>query len=96
MHWLALRVTAGSATCLLLLYCCFTAALLLPHTLIGAAYHSWFCDVDALKKWFGVKDGRCGTNCCCPAALLLLCFTAALLLLYYCFTADYSCFTAGP
>ncbi len=67
------------------------------HTLIGAVYHSWFCDVDALKKWFGIKDGRCGTNCCCPAALLLLycCFTAALLLLYCCFTAAYSCFTAA-
>jgi hypothetical protein len=29
--------------------------------MIGAVYRSWFSNVDALKKHFGVKDGRAMT-----------------------------------
>ncbi len=65
----------------LLLYCCFTAALLLLYWRFTAALP-------------GACRGRArGAACRSSTALLLLyyCFTTALLLLYYCFTTPGAC-----
>jgi hypothetical protein len=66
---------------LLLLYCCFTAALLLLYCNVRYRVH---------KRGLRFSTGRaCLLYCCFTAALLLIycCFTAAVLLIYCCFTA---------
>jgi hypothetical protein len=84
-----------------LLYCCFTAALLLLYCCFTAALLLLYCCFTAAVRRPASAWLRCSVRGCFTAALLLLyyCFTAALLLLYCCFTAAllllYYCFTAA-